>query len=92
MAIRKTGLSEQQLFERMQEPNSQAEQRKRDAKVFLKTLQERDDAVTAQMAKLRAARLAAAPVEAKDTAPASARRAGGQAKTAAARKKAPSVV
>jgi ribosomal protein L12E/L44/L45/RPP1/RPP2 len=84
MVTRKPGLSEQQIFERMQEPGNQAEQRKRDAKVFLKALQERDDAVTAQMAKLRAARLAAGPADSQQPATASARPAPKPAKTAKA--------
>jgi hypothetical protein len=59
MATRRPGLSELELFQRTQEPTELAEQRRRDAKVFLKALQERDDAVTARMEKLKAARLAA---------------------------------
>jgi hypothetical protein len=59
MATRKLGMTDVELFQRAQEPTAQAEQRRRDAKVFLKTLQERDDAVSAQMAKLKAARIAA---------------------------------
>jgi hypothetical protein len=59
MVTRKPGLSESELFRRAQEPTEQAEQRRRDAKQFLKTLQSRDDEVSARMAKLKAARLAA---------------------------------
>ncbi len=58
MATRKAGPSELELLQRTLEPAELAQQRRRDAKVFLKALQERDDAVTARIEKLKAARLA----------------------------------
>lgn len=60
MATTKVKMDETELMRRSLEPGQKADERKKQAKVFIKTLQARDDENTARMAKLRALRLAAA--------------------------------
>lgn len=60
MATTKVKMDETELMRRSLEPGQKADERKKQAKIFIKTLQARDDENTARMAKLRALRLAAA--------------------------------
>jgi hypothetical protein len=75
MATTKVKMDETELMRRSLEPGQKADERKKQAKVFIKSLQARDDENTARIGKLRALRLAAAaaaaaaapPVPAKPT-------------------------
>lgn len=60
MATTKVKMDEAELMRRSLEPGQKADERKKQAKVFIKALQARDDENSARIAKLRALRLAAA--------------------------------
>ena len=69
MATTKVKMDETELMRRSLEPGQKADERKKQAKLFIKSLQARDDENTARMAKLRALRLAAAAAAAEAAPP-----------------------
>jgi hypothetical protein len=59
MTTRKIRMDDLELSRRAQEPGDKADERRRDAKQFLKALEARDNEVSERIAKLKALRLGA---------------------------------